>query len=115
MPRDLGLEEKPASILESPDSTEDSDQPEGGNFVLLRNNQDQAAGEDSFQEPFNLHPYTRPLTISDLESCVALEEAAFVQEERCSREKVSLNDIFALKRLSVESHFSLATLSRSSI
>ncbi|KAE9363055.1 acyl-CoA N-acyltransferase [Stipitochalara longipes BDJ] len=36
----------------------------------------------------NLHPYTRPLTISDLESCVALEDAAFTRpEERATREK----------------------------
>ncbi|PMD47302.1 polyamine acetyltransferase [Hyaloscypha variabilis F] len=38
----------------------------------------------------NLHPYTRPLTISDLESCVALEDAAFTNpEERATREKAS--------------------------
>jgi len=36
----------------------------------------------------NLHPYTTPLTISDLESCVALENATFTRpEERCTREK----------------------------
>lgn len=38
-----------------------------------------------------LHPYTRPLTISDLESVVALENAAFPNPEaRATREKVSL-------------------------
>lgn len=38
--------------------------------------------------PTNLHPYTRPLTISDLDSCVALENAAFTNpEERATREK----------------------------
>lgn len=36
----------------------------------------------------SLHPISRILTISDLESCCALEEAAFPKlEERCSREK----------------------------
>ena len=38
----------------------------------------------------NLHPYVQVLSISDLESCVALENAAFPESERCSREKVSL-------------------------
>ncbi|KAJ8131573.1 hypothetical protein O1611_g2054 [Lasiodiplodia mahajangana] len=38
--------------------------------------------------PFAFSPLIRPLTISDLESCVALENAAFSNpEHRCSREK----------------------------
>jgi hypothetical protein len=39
----------------------------------------------------NLHPYVRPLTVSDLGSCEALEKAAFKnEEERATREKVFL-------------------------
>ncbi|KAI2636901.1 hypothetical protein GGS26DRAFT_588447 [Hypomontagnella submonticulosa] len=38
--------------------------------------------------PFQFCPNVRPLTISDLESCVALENAAFTNpEHRCTREK----------------------------
>ncbi|OTA97291.1 hypothetical protein M434DRAFT_295243 [Hypoxylon sp. CO27-5] len=38
--------------------------------------------------PFAFHPNVRPLSISDLESCVVLENAAFENpEHRCSREK----------------------------
>lgn len=38
----------------------------------------------------SFHPNIRPLTISDLESCVVLENAAFTDpSHRCSREKVS--------------------------
>ncbi|KAI1386186.1 uncharacterized protein F4822DRAFT_307701 [Hypoxylon trugodes] len=38
--------------------------------------------------PFPFHPNVRPLTVSDLESCVALEDAAFANpEHRCTREK----------------------------
>ncbi|KAI0828085.1 acyl-CoA N-acyltransferase [Hypoxylon sp. FL0890] len=38
--------------------------------------------------PFAFHPNVRPLSISDLESCVALENAAFENpEHRCTREK----------------------------
>ncbi|MCJ1485707.1 hypothetical protein MMC06_005882, partial [Schaereria dolodes] len=35
----------------------------------------------------NLHPYVQTLSLSDLDSCVALEEDAFPEHERCSREK----------------------------
>ena len=37
----------------------------------------------------DLHPYTQTLTLSDVESCVILEEAAFPPQERATREKVS--------------------------
>lgn len=37
----------------------------------------------------DIHPYTRPLTISDLESVLTLENTAFTDpNERASREKV---------------------------
>lgn len=36
----------------------------------------------------NLHPYVQTLTVADVESCVALENAAFPEHERCSRDKV---------------------------
>ena len=35
-----------------------------------------------------LHPYVQTLSLSDLESCIALENAIFPEQERCSREKV---------------------------
>lgn len=37
-----------------------------------------------------LHPYTQTLSLSDIESCIQLEDAAFPPQERCTREKVSL-------------------------
>ena len=36
----------------------------------------------------DMHPYVQTLSISNLESCVALENAVFPEEERCTREKV---------------------------
>ena len=36
----------------------------------------------------DIHPYVQTLSISNLESCVALENTVFPEEERCSREKV---------------------------
>lgn len=42
------------------------------------------------EERFGLHPYVQVLSLADLEACVALENAAFPENERCSREKVCL-------------------------
>ncbi len=41
-------------------------------------------------EEDNLHPYVQTLSISNLEDCVALENAVFPENERCSREKVGV-------------------------
>lgn len=49
-----------------------------------------------------LHPYTQTLSLSDIESCVVLENAAFPPEERASREKVS--PLHECRPLSTVSH-----------
>ena len=56
-----------------------------------RQEKEAAKKEISIQEilPFHFSPIVRPLTVSDLESCVALENAAFSEEHRASREKVN--------------------------
>ncbi|KZF25373.1 acyl-CoA N-acyltransferase [Xylona heveae TC161] len=36
----------------------------------------------------NLHPYVRPLTLADVDSCVKLETAAFSENERTPRDKI---------------------------
>jgi len=46
-----------------------------------------------------LHPYQRILTLSDVDSCVQLEEATFPPQERCTREKVSLTTSTAAHQL----------------
>ena len=93
MPRELE-EEKPAlavTLTESPGKVTGSpNQPieatpkeYSQEFIVVPEDQ-------QYKGPTNLHPYTRPLTISDLESVIALENAAFANpEERASREKVS--------------------------
>jgi len=85
MPRDPEQEERPAPLLtESPNSVDQQpsmEMEQRRDFVMIPKSQ-QSKG------PSNLHPYMRPLTISDLDSCVALENAAFpVEQERCTREK----------------------------
>ena len=46
----------------------------------------------------DLHPYVQTLSLSNLESCVALENAVFPEHERCSREKVGLSNYNSLKK-----------------
>lgn len=41
-----------------------------------------------------VHPYTQSLTLADIESCILLENATFPENERCTREKVSLGRAF---------------------
>ena len=36
----------------------------------------------------DLHPFVQVLSISDLDGCVAVENAAFPEDQRASREKV---------------------------
>lgn len=46
-----------------------------------------------------LHPYLRSLTLSDVDSCVKLEESTFPPQERCTREKVSGTTSIAAHRI----------------
>jgi len=81
MPRDLGLEDLPVLLTESPNSTDQGVEQHPTSAVVRR-------AEQQPRTLRTLHPYTSPLTTSDVESCVALENAAFqVERERCSREK----------------------------
>lgn len=64
-----------------------------------RRRQSKAGGESRIQQllPVPFLPNIRPLTISDLESCVALENASFSDPgHRCTREKVSAPAVFSL-------------------
>jgi hypothetical protein len=105
MPRDIEhdkpapvvpLTESPGKVPESPNpnKAESKDTPPTERepqkeFVIIA--QDQEYKGPTNLQPKKLHPYTRPLTISDLDSVVALENAAFPNpDERATREKVCL-------------------------
>lgn len=63
-----------------------------GRYVIINSGDDvhHGGGEEGHTLSLrSLHPYTRPLTVSDLDSCIALENAAFAENERCSPDKVS--------------------------
>ena len=108
MPRDLFSPSDPKddSLVASPESQ--TPKPEGADLAALTGNDNipeftihrDERTESSLQhlpdrrtkanETNNLHPYVQTLSISNLESCVALENAIFPEQERCSREKVEL-------------------------
>lgn len=101
MPRDLNLEQQqqqeersttpgsPPTLSESPNRMSGPSSPEpdqqresSRSFTIIPSDQ-------QYQPTANLHPLVRPLTISDLESVVALENSAFTDEaDRATREKV---------------------------
>jgi len=99
MPRDLeGEQPFPTAplITASPNSMPDSP-------IELSNDSPGAPGSKGFvvvpksqqHKSANLHPYTRPLTVSDIEAVLALENAAFPDpNERATREKVSQSSLY---------------------
>ena len=108
MPRDLEPE-KPVQLTASPDKVPSTDAPKTqdtsppfkpqAEFIIIPQDQ-------QYSGPPNLHPYTRPLTISDLDSVVALENAAFSDpNERATREKVGSLSCGSVKS-STRDHFS---------
>lgn len=62
----------------------------GGDVAVVGVN----AQEREIRTKNDLHPYVQTLSLADLDSCVALENAAFPEEERCSREKVRENLLY---------------------
>lgn len=106
MPRDLESEkpepivtltESPSHVVDivnKPEEEESETDTYPREFVIIpQDSEFRGQGNNKYKRPTNLHPYTRPLTISDLESVVALENAAFSDpNERASREKVNYSD-----------------------
>ncbi|KAI4245942.1 MAG: hypothetical protein L6R40_002158 [Gallowayella cf. fulva] len=96
MPRDLFRRDPKddAPLTASPESQNSmATDPAGHNeFTIYRGddgvgfNVSRHAKVDS-RDLSDLHPYVQTLSLSDLESCVALESATFPEPERCSREK----------------------------
>ena len=102
MPRDLfqGRQSQELTLTESPESKTpwnstagDQEASPGTQFTIVRDESDDREMQMSNKlrtgdQKNHLHPYVQILSISDLEACVALENAAFPENERCSREKV---------------------------
>ncbi|KAL8911519.1 MAG: hypothetical protein Q9171_003327 [Xanthocarpia ochracea] len=83
-----------AQLTASPESqSSGATGQEGYNeFIIHRGDEGLGFGPSMNTEVNNkalsdLHPYVQTLSLSDLESCVALENATFPEHERCTREK----------------------------
>lgn len=99
MPRDLFSQKNEATLTASPESqthAEDllaTDQGGYNEFTIHRqdgtpNFVNSRFGKANGKNLSDLHPYVQTLSLMDVESCVALENATFPENERCSREKV---------------------------
>jgi len=101
MPRDLfsNRQSQELTLTESPEAktprtnaSQDQDTLPSNAFMIVRDESDDREQRLSntlrrSDEKNKLHPYVQLLSISDLEACVALENATFPEQERCSREK----------------------------
>lgn len=92
MPRDLqneraaeGAHEEMAPLTKSPDPVDE--QIPGG-----LEDEDQLINilSQTNEKRDKIHPYVQTLSLSDIESCILLEDETFPPQERCTREKVSL-------------------------
>lgn len=68
-------------------------QPGSNGFTIIRDESEDRELQMSNKlrkgdEKRNLHPHVQILSLSDLDAVVALENAAFPENERCSKEKV---------------------------
>lgn len=107
MPRDLfSSEANPQTLVASPESqtpkadSSEASVAEGGGgggynqFVIHRGESRDTSRQlmrnysAKADERKDLHPYVQTLSLSNLESCIALENVVFPEQERCSREKV---------------------------
>ncbi|KFY92294.1 hypothetical protein V500_04224 [Pseudogymnoascus sp. VKM F-4518 (FW-2643)] len=91
MPLDFDHQEVQDAPIENGDEAGypgDYSDDANGRFVIINNADEGQHGDDGQTRTLrSLHPYTRPLTVSDLDSCIALENAAFDENERCSPDK----------------------------
>ena len=101
-PREETLVASPESATPKPELSDGTDDTiaagqDGYNEFAFHRDEAQPAnahhlhnGRAKETEEDNLHPYVQTLSIANLEDCVALEKAAFPEDERCSREKVGV-------------------------
>lgn len=100
MPREIFTSDsKGDSLVASPGPStprQDATADDGHQGFTIHRDETREPGAHQFiggqhrAEKDNLHPYVQTLSLSNLESCVALENAVFPEQERCSREKVDI-------------------------
>ena len=99
MPRDLFPQKSPTEPIitaspemKSPANRSDSEELEetGNNYSNFNDERNEMEVELSakLKANDNLHPHVQVLSISDLEACLALENACFPEGEKTARKKV---------------------------
>lgn len=99
MPRDpfsfQSDDDSPLTLTRSPESQTSMTSSQGGFNELSLDKDPQSLTHAQLRSKGanisarnDLHPYVQTLSLADVDSCVALENAAFPENERCSREKV---------------------------
>jgi hypothetical protein len=85
------LEDEAHSPEEEPHASEEEETSQFDHlwtkFMAFSNHQ-RLARNKSPEDKNKLHPYVQILSITDLDACIALENAAQPEGHRCSREKV---------------------------
>ena len=93
MPRDLEALAKEDQLQGMPPITKSPETMEDKPTLIDMDMDDEEAMINALsqrnEKRDELHPYTQTLSLTDVESCVQLEEATFPPHERCTREKVS--------------------------
>ena len=79
----------PRDLFGSRHLASDSDEVGSGNEVAIALSKEGGTMK-------KIHPLVQVLSLHDLESCVAVENAAFPENERCSREKVNVSASYVL-------------------
>ena len=97
MPRDLEAITKEDGMEGMPELTKTPEAFEHNQPSMTAEDEDAMinALSERNEKRDELHPYVQSLKLSDVESCVRLEEETFPPQERCSREKVSSSCSFS--------------------
>jgi hypothetical protein len=83
------MESKQDTLSNLDELTKVNNRALGGNEESYRSAEEESQGWAMDGKLRDLHPYAQTLTLQDVPSCVALENAAFVEpDQRCSKEKV---------------------------
>ena len=69
---------------------DESEESPSNEYTIFRDDRHdrQMVLSDNPPQKDGLHPHVQVLSISDLDACIALENATFPETERCTREKV---------------------------
>ena len=75
--------------IKTPQPGDISEDSQGVDGFIIHSDDSEDSTMKKKNEEKNIHPYVQTLSLSDLESCLAVENAAFPEPHRATREKVA--------------------------